>query len=305
MAATELHDRGSIHSGMGRNWPFEIAGFPGETREDRIETGSLSVRTLLGSFSSSHRLGLIDLKVMAFVIERWMEQHGATGNPGDPADFTLYGLGMAIYGREPEGEHRRLLGESIERLFRVEVNSYGEVGSGDDAKIKKIARDGRIFAEKETVWDQFPEDAPDLNEIAGRRGGTFRVWLGPWLVEQLQAGHFTNLNFATMRELSGLALRLWVFLQAQPFIVDGDQEFLAPAVPVNTELLNVLGVHYARPTDSRRALREAARKIMDADHRYSDIAIEGSAQQGYALGADRRRDDVPQLDHDPVEQLAA
>jgi len=258
-------DRGSIETNFARLAPLELHGFAAERLDD--EPDALTARTLLGSFSMSRRLGLIDLKVVAFAIERWRESGGETAS--DAVTFTLYKLGQAIYGHAPSGEERRLLKESIRRLFKVEINAYGADARRVDRPVRMIARDGRVFTQQETLWD----DAPTRRQVAARRGDSYRVWLGPWLVDQLRAGNVTYLHFPTMRGLAGLALRLWVFLQAEPFVVDDDgaTECIAAAPELGDELYATLGMNFARPTDARKALRYAARRIQAVDHRYAEI----------------------------------
>jgi hypothetical protein len=255
-------DRGSIETNFARLAPLELNGLP-----DGAGPDPLSARTLLGSFSMSRRLGLIDLKVLAFAIERWRESGGDTAS--DAITFTLYKLGQAIYGHAPSGEERRLLRESIKRLFKVEISAYGADSRRAGQPVRMIARDGRVFTQQETLWD----DAPTAEQIAARRGDSYRVWLGPWLVEQLRSGNVTYLHFPTMRGLAGLALRLWVFLQAEPFALDTARrtECIARAPELGDELYATLGMNFARPTDARKALRHAARRIQAVDTRYVDI----------------------------------
>lgn len=268
-AATVVTDRGTIETNFARLAPLDLQG---------VETGdqgshSLTARTLLGSFTLSRKLGLVDLKVLAFAIERWREAGHETAS--DPVSFTLYQLGQAIYGHAPHGKERRLLRESLERLFRVEITAHGIDASRPDRPIRRIARDGRLFAEKESIWDEGGESGPDPREVAGRRGDSHRVWLGPWLVEQLRAGNVTYLHFPTMRDLAGLSLRLWVFLQAEPFTTGEDgYDHIAAAPELGAELDATLGMNFARPVDARKALRRAAERIQRVDDRY--VAIEAA-----------------------------
>lgn len=257
-------DQGSIETNFARLAPLELSGLP-----DGAGPDALTARTLLGSFQMSRRLGLIDLKVLAFAIERWRESGGDTAS--DSIAFTLYKLGQAIYGHAPSGEERRLLRESITRLFKVEINAHGADARRPGQPVRMIARDGRLFTERETLWD----DAPTASQIAARRGDSYRVWLGPWLVEQLRSGNVTYLHFPTMRGLAGLALRLWVFLQAEPFVIDDDvgTEQIAAAPVLGDELYATLGMNFARPTDARKALRHAAQRIQTVDTRYDAIEL--------------------------------
>jgi len=255
-------DSGSIETNFARLAPLELNGLPEDAGPD-----ALTARTLLGSFSMSRRLGLIDLKTLAFAIESWRVSSCDTAS--DPISFTLYKLGQAIYGHPPSGEERRLLKESISRLFKVEISAYGADSRRAGQPVRMIARDGRVFTQQETLWDDTPTD----EEVAARRGDSYRVWLGPWLVEQLRSGNVTYLHFPTMRGLAGLALRLWVFLQAEPFVLtdSGATECIAATPELGDELYATLGMNFARPTDARKALRHAAQRIQAVDTRYDEI----------------------------------
>lgn len=293
-------DRGSIETNFARLAPLELNGLPDD--HDDVDAGSdaLTARTLLGSFSMSRRLGLIDLKVLAFAIERWRESGGRTAS--DSISFTLYKLGQAIYGHAPSGEERRLLRESIVRLFKVELNAYGADARRPGQPVRVIARDGRLFTQQETLWD----DTPTLSQVAARRGDSYRVWLGPWLVEQLRSGNVTYLHFPTMRGLAGLALRLWVFLQAEPFAVDADgaTEQIAAAPELGDELYATLGMNFARPTDARKALRHAARRIHAVDPRYDAIVPVRGDDARWRLHAARDARPVQTIDAPTQEALA-
>jgi len=256
-------DQGSIETNFARLAPLELNGLRAQAEPD-----PLTARTLLGSFQMTRRLGLIDLKVLAFAIERWRESGGDTAS--DAISFTLYKLGQALYGHAPSGEERRLLRESISRLFDVHISAYGADARRDGQPVRMIARDGRVFTQQETLWDDRPSDS----EVAARRGDSYRVWLGPWLVEQLRSGNVTYLHFPTMRGLAGLALRLWVFLQAEPFVDDdAGLERIAAAPVLCDELYATLGMNFARPTDARKALRHAAQRIQTVDTRYDAISL--------------------------------
>ena len=183
-------DRGSIETNFARLAPLELNGLP-EDHDDADDGGdALTARTLLGSFSMSRRLGLIDLKVLAFAIERWRESGGRTAS--DSISFTLYKLGQAIYGHAPSGEERRLLRESIVRLFKVELNACGADARRPGQPVRVIARDGRLFTQQETLWDDTPRSA----RSPPAAGTPYRVgW--PVARRQLRSGNVTYLHFPT------------------------------------------------------------------------------------------------------------
>ncbi len=41
--------------------------------------------------------------------------------------------------------------------------------------------------------------------------------LAPWVAQAVRAGHFTWLNLATLRQLGGIAARLWIYLEAETY----------------------------------------------------------------------------------------
>ena len=243
----------------------------------------LNTTTLLGSFSVNRRLTLLDLRVAAFVIERWLEQRAGSGD--NPARLNLYELGWALFERKPGGAENEALRESLQRLFEVEIDAKGlDARSG---RVRLVARKGRVLTQVDCELDDL--DNPGPAQFGALRGATYEVYLGPWLVEQIKAGGRLTLDLAVMRRLRKLAERLWLYLEAEAFAtIDSSQhEELIEPIPLGSEFFNSLRVNCARPTDARKAVKQAARKICQVDPRYDQIFI-AEAPDGYVLHAVRR-----------------
>ena len=68
-----------------------------------------------------------------------------------------------------------------------------------------------------------------------------RAYLGPFIVEQLEAGYLTYLDWRILRGLEGLAKRLWVYLESRTFKRSDIGEGAA-ALQLAPPMLQALGV---------------------------------------------------------------
>lgn len=221
-----------------------------------------------------------DFDLLTWLCERWLttrlpDGYTVDGEP-DPhgvAAFTLYDLGLDLYGREPAGEERRAMRESLLRLFRVEVSftGYDALASKPDADLCSRARlITTIVSERESLGP----DA-DPRTIGALRGKTWKVEIASWLQRQLLAGNVTYLSWRTLRQLDGAAKRTWVYLEAERWKPVGDG-LLATSIGLGRPALDSLGVGgFQRHRDARRALERAGQRIVAADDRYASVTVEG------------------------------
>jgi hypothetical protein len=99
--------------------------------------------------------------------------------------------------------------------------------------------------------DLGPETTPE--QLGGLRGSTFGVQLPPWLVGQLAAGSITYLHWSTLRQLDGLAKRLWVLLVAERYKSNG-RGSEATWIKLGARAYTTLGMAYAHERQARAAL---------------------------------------------------
>lgn len=256
----KAHSRGRMETLLVRAPLWESDGAP-------PDPAPYVGHSLLGAFSCSRRLGLVDFKVLAFVLERFAWQR-----PPDPlatAAFTLYELGHCLYDRDPGGRDCTELRAALARLYQIEITLEGYdafAGKADPERETTTRLVTEIVSELDRLRDE-PSVVVRKLASAGLRGHTFKVRLAPWLAQQVLAGYVTYLDFAVMRRLSGLAERLWVYLQAERYKNDGTWVAFGPRI------FHVLGMNYARPRDARRALARAATRIKAADPRYESIEV--------------------------------
>lgn len=230
--------------------------------------------------TASGRLSLTpDLEVLAWICERWATTRlpdGYTVNgepdPNGVARFTLYDLGMDLYGRKPGGEERRAMRGSLWRLISTVVSLTGYDAATGEAG-ERLASLTHLLT---TVGSERLDAAKaDPRRLGALRGESFRVEIAPWLRRQLAAGNVTYLSWRTLRQLDGAAKRAWVYLEAERWKPVGDG-LLATSIGLGRPALDSLGVGgFQRHRDARRALERAGQRIVAADDRYASVTVEG------------------------------
>ena len=113
-----------------------------------------------------------------------------------------------------------------------------------------------------------PPNPGDFASLGAQRGDTTLVALIPsWSARAIRAGLSAPLDLDAQRELAGVAKRLWVQLDAQPFASVGeDREVFV--LELDAGAYAAIGFHHRRPTDRRRYLTAALQRICDVDPTY-------------------------------------
>lgn len=273
----------SLRGGMSR--PCQVRAETDLCRAPLWSTGAherltfpLSARGINGEVWASGRLRLTpDFDVFAWLCERWLET-----SPRDPdgwTRFTLRDLGLALHGQAPSGEHRRVLRESLERLYRIEVAIFGSDFFYEQGTLTRLFFEVRATGARRAAGD-------DRRKLGAMRGSTFEARLPEWLRDRLVRGALTYLDFETLRELEGIAKRVWVYLAAERFERLGDGVEGA-CIGLGEPALVSFGVeHYGRRRDARKALDRAGERICDVDRRYQSVRVE-RRPGSYALVAKR------------------
>lgn len=272
-------ERGRMETNLCRSPAWAAAGAPRAAEP-------VSAKSFLGEFAVSERLGGLDLKVLAFVLERWEDTR-----PRDrpdmlhwPAEFTMYELCGALYNAAPSGGRYDHMRRSLTRLFRVEIDLEGyDMGTG--RANAKVASKGRILAEihwlmDDIVWSKQPD------RVGGLRGNTFRAILSPWLARQVAAGYVTYLDFSILRRLNGVAERLWVYLQAESWSAPEEVNEATRWLALGKDTYAILGMRFARERAARAALVRAGDQIIEVDRSYKRIRVV-QTKRGWRLVATR------------------
>ncbi len=182
----------------------------------------IEVRGIAGTVRASGRLSISpDLDVLAWICERWL-----TTPPLDPAGiarFTLYDIGGDLYGRKPAGKERRLLRESLIRLsgIRVAFSGWNTIENAPGDSLSHL------------LYEVGTDGSDDPVRTGALRGSTVSVRLADWLRDALAEGRFTYLRWETLRQLDGVAKRVWVYLAGEQFnrtSVQGQSSVDAPIV---------------------------------------------------------------------------
>lgn len=245
-------------------------------------------RSLLGEFEASIVLSGLDLKVLAFILERW----GSVPRDAidEPAGFTLYEVGQALHGHDPTGGQRRALRASLERLFEVEITLVGyDVRTGTtDSKI--ASRQRLLQAIRWHLEESFENHGEEWFATAGAlRGSAYSVTLASWLARQLQGGYATYLDLRILRQLREVAARVWVYLEAEDWRPKAGRKEVQRWLALNPKSYRTLGVHHTRERDARAALARACDRIMLVDGRYAVVSVQ-ETNKGWCLLATRHLD---------------
>ena len=136
-------------------------------------------------------LTLFDLDTFAWLTERWRE---GNRDPKGRVDFTLYALGQDLYGRDIGGEQRSDVRASLHRLYEADSQLEGyRASAAMTGRLEHPAERGRVRLLSGLHWS---EEAPSEQH---------RAYIGPFIVEQLEAGYLTYLDWRILRALEGKA----------------------------------------------------------------------------------------------------
>ena len=220
-------------------------------------------------------LTLFDLDTFAWLTERWREvdrdQKGRVA-------FTLYEFGRDLYGCEPSGEERRMMRESLNRLQDAMFELEGYAASAAQmGRLESSTEGGRIRLLGSVRWST--------------KGGRERhvAYLDGFIVEQLEAGYLTYLDWRILRGLEGLAKRLWVYLESQTFKRSDIGEG-AVALQLAPPMLQALGVTTKHQPHARRLIARAGERIAAADKSFVGFELRRPYRRGgtWALVARRQ-----------------
>jgi len=98
------------------------------------------------------------------------------------------------------------------------------------------------------------------------------VRLAPWLARSLAAGHHTSYHLPTSRKLRGVALSLWLWLEAQRSLRDKRTSNSFTWKLYEPTYVS-LGISAQRATDRRKQLVKACDAILEADRRYRELKV--------------------------------
>ena len=268
--------QGSLESNLARKGLFAVraerSGVPVESQD------------LLGLIRSSGLLKVDpDLDVLIWLTEAFRTR----GDDEGVVSFTLYELSRALSGRKPTGNDTRRLKASLRRLrtTAVDLVGYDAIGKKADARVASV----------ETLLEKLTSRLDDLDVASGGeagalRGNTFSIQFPAWIVVSLKAGHVTYYRFEILRKLSGLAKRLWVYLEAERYKKIGQGQE-ATWIKLGDRAYASLGMHYRQERQARAALKRAGVSICAADPRYEAVSVE-RRPGGWAVIAERSGRDM-------------
>lgn len=160
----------------------------------------------LGTCRANGKLTMADLDLLCWLCERYRESRLVDGT----VSFTIYELGHDLYSRAPEGREAELMRASLDRLKAVVLYLEG----------KDLCYQSPALGSAVNILDILVDRASVLPDVRARkmlRGDRFTAKLAPWFLAEIDAKRVTYLDWRILRELDGLAKRLWVYLEAESF----------------------------------------------------------------------------------------
>jgi hypothetical protein len=237
---------------------------------------SVEALTLAGAIASATGAPLGDPE---FDVHTWLrERFVALGCPDDNAvPFTGHALQRALYGYK-SGQTRKLILRALDNLTRAFVTIPGFDARRGVLDPDAVSRRLRLLegVVEHGFYERFAAarargQAPspgDFASLAAQRGDVTLVALLPsWSARALRAGLGAPLDLDAQRELAGVAKRLWVQLDAQPFVsIDDGREVLV--LELDPAAYAAIGFRHRRPTDRKRYLAAALARICEVDPTY-------------------------------------
>ena len=221
-----------------------------------------------------------DLDVFAWICERWV----VDGCSGDrKVWFTLRDIATDLYGSDPHskpgGKESRLIQNAFTRLMTIVV-TIEDYDGFEGRYVPGVVTQDHVIDRVTTARGKWTRDPRKLGAMRDR---TVKIKLPRWLCDELVAGNVTYLDYKRLRQLDGLAKRLWVYLQAENYS-DAGNGASVNAIGLGNPALRSLGLgHYALTPEqepdkrkradarynARRKLKHAAERVMKVDPRYS------------------------------------
>ena len=237
---------------------------------------SVEALTLAGAIASATGAPLGDPE---FDVHTWLrERFVALGCPDDNAvPFTGHALQSALYGYK-SGQTRKLILRALDNLTRAFVTIPGFDARRGVLDPDAVSRRLRLLEGviEHGFYERFAAarargETPnpgDFASLGSQRGDITLVALLPsWSARALRAWLGAPLDLDAQRELAGVAKRLWVQLDAQPFIGNGNERELF-VLELDSAAYAAIGFHHRRPTDRKRYLTAALARICEVDSTY-------------------------------------
>lgn len=263
----EGHDRARIENNLGRKAIFALQGKRGP------DVGTVTVTDVVGKVTRTFTLGQLgglEMDVYAWLLGQWTPR-----NAGRIA-FSLRELARGLrvswngdFGIEAKRAIRRMKAMTITgKVWDADTRRYKEHGFS-------LVDDYQLEEER---------DAPNAEGIRGT--AHVRVLLGDWIVRQMQAGQYAELDLDIYRSPAlrkPKARRLFQFLECE----EGEQDGTLLRLPINEYLAETMGTSDCRnnPSRFRRDLLAYGRAICAAtDGLYESVEIKaGTGRNAWVL----------------------
>jgi hypothetical protein len=208
--------------------------------------GTIEGVDMLGHFAATQCLRLVDLEVLAWLI--------ALREPGSSrVVFSSSQLARDLFSRPAGGRERRLVAESLARLTSVELTFDGYAAT--------------------TQKRQSNRNIVLLASVARRNGASSTAEFGSWLQDQITADYVTYLDWSLLRQLRGLAKRLWIYLEAEQYRKRTSYSPKRAWLALGARARATLGSGVTSDAHFKAEIVQAARRICEVDPSYAFAVV--------------------------------
>ena len=252
----------------------------------------------------------VNLTTTALYVEQGMREDGAWST-------TKGALARAVYGRRGiGGGERAQVHKALLNLYRMELSTSGVSAESGQYVADFVEYERLLVRLRFDRQIRLRTEAPELFDPAqagAMRDSTVEGAYAQWLVKQVRAGYWRELDWEKLRSLPGVSKTLWLILSSPrlPFVTSASSDSLEELhVPLNMGAYRALGIKAKRPAGCKRTLAEALDRMIRVDgttYVHGEVVPNPGPEGGYRLSLVRRRAPSDQLvlDWDPGHDVRA
>lgn len=249
----------------------------------------VSASTLAGAVISAANapIGTLEFDALTVISLRF----GDDGDKDSSSVTCSLGSLLSMLGITLGTWQRRDLAIALKRLYDVslELPEYDDDGNEIGVRARRLFTELAIFAESAVLRGlDARRDRPshelavaDGDELRGSRfvqiaeaeHARVEITLAPWFAQAVLERSGKVLDLETQRALDGVAKRVWVALNMLNYVQHDTVDIETHTREVDNRFLGMLRLKAKRPTDNRKTLSAALKKVLARDPTYRRAEI--------------------------------
>jgi hypothetical protein len=250
---------------------------------DRVSASTLAGAVISAANAPIGTLEFDALTVLAvrFADDGDKERHAVSCSLGSL--LSMLGITLGTW-------QRRDLAIALKRLYDVslELPEFDEDGNEIGVRARRLFTELAIYADSAVLRELDATKTPrgrDLTrsddterssrfvQIADAEHARVEITLAGWFAEAVLERSGKVLDLETQRALDGVAKRVWVALSMLAYVQHETLDIETHTREVDDRLLGMLRLKAKRPTDNRKTLTKALRKVLVRDPSYCRAQI--------------------------------